>query len=48
MSVSVPVGKTENAPIVKVGQTMSGVYGIEPMAMAKGVAATKPTDQTFK
>lgn len=46
--VSQPLSKTGNAPIVKVGQTMSGVYGIEPLAQPKGVAATKPTEQTFK
>ena len=42
------IGKTGNAPIVKVGQTTSGVFGSEPMAQAKGVAATKPTEQSFK
>ena len=43
-----PIGKTENAPIIKVGQTMSGVFGSEPLAQAKGVAGTKPTDENFK
>lgn len=42
------VGKTGNAPIIKVGQTMSGVFGVEPLAMAKGVAGTKPMDESFK
>jgi len=42
------LGKTGNAPIVQVGHTMSGVYGSEPMAQPKGVAANKPTDQKFK
>lgn len=42
------LGKTGNAPIVKVGHTTSGVFGSEPMAQPKGSAATKPTDQTFK
>ena len=42
------IGKTGNAPIVKVGHTVSGVFGSEPNAQPKGAAATKPTDQTFK
>lgn len=42
------LGKVGNAPIVKVGHTMSGAYGSEPMAQPKGIAAVKPTDQTFK
>ena len=42
------IGKTENAPIVKVGHTYGDSYGVEPMAQGKGVAATKPVDQNFK
>lgn len=42
------IGKTGNAPIVKVGQTFTGVNGSEPMAVAKGAQANKPTEQTFK
>lgn len=40
------LGKTGNAPIVKVGQTYSGVFGSEPNAKVRG-RDTKPTDQTF-
>ncbi len=46
--VSAGIGKTGNAPIVKVGQTMDNAFGPEPLAQAKGVAAGKPTEQTFK
>ena len=42
------LGKTGNAPIVKVGQTYDNAFGPEPMAKAKGVASAKPTEQNFK
>jgi hypothetical protein len=42
------LGKTGNAPIVKVGHTYSNVNGSEPMAQPKGQQAAKPTEQTFK
>jgi hypothetical protein len=42
------LGKTGNAPIVKVGHTNSGYLGSEPMAQPKGVASVKPTEQQFK
>ena len=42
------LGKTGNAPIVKVGHSTSGYLGSEPMAQPKGVAAVKPTEQQFK
>jgi hypothetical protein len=40
------LGTTQNAPIVKVGHTTSGVFGSEPMAKVKG-RGEKPTEQTF-
>lgn len=40
------LGTTQNAPIVKVGHTSSGVFGSEPMAKVKG-RDTKPTPQEF-
>lgn len=40
------LGSTGNAPIVKVGQTYSGVFGSEPMAKTPGRDG-KPTEQTF-
>lgn len=40
------LGTTQNAPIIKVGHTNSGVFGSEPMAKVKG-RDTKPADQTF-
>lgn len=46
--VSAGIGKTGNAPIVKVGQTLNPAFGPEAMAQPKGVAAAKPTEQTFK
>ena len=42
------ISKTGNAPIVKVGQTYDGNYGIDPMAQPKGDVARKPTEETFK
>ena len=42
------LGKTGNAPIVKVGHTYGNTFGSEPMAKEKGVVAQKPVDQTFK
>jgi hypothetical protein len=41
------IGKTGNAPIVKVGQTASGVFGSEPGAKAKGVVGGKPSDLNY-
>lgn len=38
--------KTGNAPIVKVGQTFSNVFGSEPNAKVPG-RSTEPTSQTF-
>lgn len=34
--VSQPVSKPGNAPIIKVGQTASNVFGSEPNAQVKG------------
>lgn len=41
------LGKTGDASIKKVGHTYAGIFGIEPNAKAKGVAASEPTPQTF-
>lgn len=41
------IGKTGNAPIVKVGQTYGTVFGIEPNAKARGAVGTAPSEQTF-
>lgn len=40
------IGKTGSAPIVKVGQTASGVFGSEPGAKAKGIPS-KPSDLNY-
>jgi len=40
------LGSTQNAPIVKVGHTASGVFGSEPMAKTKGRSG-KPTELNF-
>lgn len=40
------LGTTQNAPIIKVGHTTSGVFGSEPDAKVKG-RNTKPSEQTF-